>query len=55
MNRPTPGSVEERMLQLQRRKQSLADALLSAPGTPTAWTEGDIDDLFAPLSADTEG
>jgi len=49
------GSVEERMLQLQRRKQSLADALLSAPGTPTAWTEGDIDDLFAPLSADTEG
>ncbi len=48
------GSVEERMLHLQRRKQSLADALLSAPGTATTWTERDVDDLFAPLSTDTE-
>jgi SNF2 family DNA or RNA helicase len=46
------GSVEERMLHLQRRKQSLADALLSAPGTATTWTEHDVDDLFAPLSTD---
>jgi SNF2 family DNA or RNA helicase len=48
------GSVEERMLHLQKRKQSLADALLAAPGTATTWTEHDVDDLFAPLSAEPE-
>jgi superfamily II DNA or RNA helicase len=45
------GSVEERMLRLQQRKQSLADALLgrgASRGLP--WSEGDVDDLFAPLT-----
>ncbi len=47
------GSVEERMIALQQRKQSLADALLQSGGAGgMPWTEGDVDDLFAPLSAD---
>lgn len=45
------GSVEERMLLLQQRKQSLADALLaSAERGGLPWSESDVDDLFAPLS-----
>ncbi len=45
------GSVEERMLLLQQRKQSLADALLaSAGGGGLPWSERDVDDLFAPLT-----
>jgi superfamily II DNA or RNA helicase len=44
------GSVEERMMRLQQRKQSLADALLGhAAGENAAWSERDVDDLFAPL------
>jgi superfamily II DNA or RNA helicase len=45
------GSVEERMLALQQRKQSLADALLARTAAgDAAWSERDVDDLFAPLS-----
>jgi superfamily II DNA or RNA helicase len=44
------GSVEERMMRLQQRKQSLADALLGdGAGSTSAWSERDVDDLFAPL------
>ncbi len=45
------GSVEERMQRLQVRKQSLADALLGhTTGGGLPWSEGDVDDLFAPLA-----
>ncbi|MBC8073900.1 MAG: DEAD/DEAH box helicase [Deltaproteobacteria bacterium] len=45
------GSVEERMLALQQRKQSLADALLARTEAGDAgWSERDVDDLFAPLA-----
>jgi len=43
------GSVEERMLRLQQRKQELADAILSSGGTATTLTAQDVEDLFAPL------
>ncbi len=43
------GSVEERMLGLQRRKRELAEGLLSNESGP-ALTEADVEDLFAPLS-----
>lgn len=43
------GSVEERMLQLQQRKQALADAILSDSTGSTSLTVGDVEDLFAPL------
>jgi SNF2 family DNA or RNA helicase len=43
------GSVEERMLGLQRRKRALADGLLAREGTSTSLTEGDVEHLFAPL------
>nr|HEX4313832.1 DEAD/DEAH box helicase [Kofleriaceae bacterium] len=44
------GSVEERMLGLQRHKRRLADAVLDAgPASAGALTERDIDDLLAPL------
>lgn len=42
------GSVEERMLHLQRKKRHLADTLLGAPGSHEL-TETDVDDLFRPL------
>ncbi|MEM9193424.1 MAG: C-terminal helicase domain-containing protein [Myxococcota bacterium] len=43
------GSVEERMLGLQRRKRQLADALLgNAPSA--SFSDDDVDLLFAPLS-----
>ena len=49
------GSVEERMLALQQRKQSLADALLARnDGAEAGWSERDVDDLFAPLNGDAE-
>ncbi len=49
------GSVEERMLALQQRKQSLADALLARnDGGEAGWSERDVDDLFAPLTGDGE-
>jgi superfamily II DNA or RNA helicase len=46
------GSVEERMLGLQRHKRELADAILE-PGAGRAATlsERDVDDLLAPLDA----
>jgi superfamily II DNA or RNA helicase len=42
------GSVEERMLQLQRRKRQLADSIL-APGGGVDLDEATVHDLFAPL------
>ena len=45
------GSVEERMLGLQRNKRRLADAIFADGGTTgTALTERDLDDLLAPLA-----
>lgn len=43
------GSVEERMLQLQQKKQRLADAVLHGGAAEGALSEEEIDDLFAPL------
>jgi superfamily II DNA or RNA helicase len=43
------GSVEERMLRLQQRKSELASSLLGLTNAPQALSEGDVDDLFAPL------
>ncbi len=43
------GSVEERMLQLQKRKKDLAQSILSAQGA-VDFTEREIEDLFLPLS-----
>jgi len=48
------GSVEERMLGLQRRKQNLADSILGAGNPDLELTEGDVDDLFAPLSSERD-
>ncbi|MCA9705917.1 MAG: DEAD/DEAH box helicase [Myxococcales bacterium] len=48
------GSVEERMLALQRRKQSLADSILSAGDPNLELTLDDVDGLFAPLSSDRD-
>jgi superfamily II DNA or RNA helicase len=45
------GSVEERMLGLQRHKRQLADAILErGQGAAGALSERDIDDLLAPLA-----
>ncbi|MFN0250997.1 MAG: DEAD/DEAH box helicase [Kofleriaceae bacterium] len=45
------GSVEERMLGLQRHKRLLANAILDRGGTSTPQlTERDLDDLLAPLT-----
>lgn len=43
------GSVEERMVALQRHKQALADGLLAKGDERIELTAGDVDDLFAPL------
>jgi superfamily II DNA or RNA helicase len=44
------GTVEEKMLELQARKRSLADALLSGSAAASAEiTEGDLEALFAPI------
>ncbi len=44
------GSVEERMLRLQRKKKKLADAIFADGGSAAAGlSEHDIDDLLAPL------
>ena len=44
------GSVEERMLGLQRHKRKLADAILdNGANAAGALTEHDVDDLLAPL------
>jgi superfamily II DNA or RNA helicase len=44
------GSVEEHMLRLQQRKAQLASSLLGFGGAPSALSERDVDDLFAPLA-----
>jgi superfamily II DNA or RNA helicase len=44
------GSVEERMLRLQQKKQQLAATLLGSGGVPARLTESDLEDLFAPLA-----
>jgi superfamily II DNA or RNA helicase len=44
------GSVEERMLGLQQRKQNLADAILSGHAGSTRLRPEDVEDLFAPLA-----
>jgi SNF2 family DNA or RNA helicase len=44
------GSVEERMLGLQRHKRELADAILEpSSGRAATLSERDVDDLLAPL------
>jgi superfamily II DNA or RNA helicase len=43
------GSVEERMLRLQRQKRHLADTILSGAGAAGGLTENEIDGLFEPL------
>ncbi|MEX1361849.1 MAG: DEAD/DEAH box helicase [Nannocystaceae bacterium] len=49
------GSVEERMVALQRRKQNLADSILCAGDPSLELTAADVDDLFAPLSNERDG
>jgi SNF2 family DNA or RNA helicase len=45
------GSVEERMLGLQRHKRALANAILAdRDATSTSLTDRDVDDLLAPLA-----
>jgi len=47
------GSVEERMLSLQRHKRDLADAILGpATRRGTQLSEREVDDLLAPLAAE---
>ncbi len=43
------GSVEERIVALQRHKQALADGLLARDEQRIELTTDDVDDLFAPL------
>jgi superfamily II DNA or RNA helicase len=45
------GSVEERILGLQRSKRHMADAILGEGGHAPPLTEDQVDVLFAPLSA----
>jgi SNF2 family DNA or RNA helicase len=45
------GSVEERILGLQRSKRHMADAILGEGGQAAPLTEDEVDVLFAPLSA----
>jgi superfamily II DNA or RNA helicase len=45
------GSVEERMLDLQRRKQELASGLVGSADRAAAFSESDLSDLFAPLES----
>jgi len=45
------GSVEERILGLQRSKRHVADAILGDGGATQALSENDVDVLFAPLNA----
>ena len=46
------GSVEERMVALQRRKQLLSDSLLGQHPAIAGLSLNDVDDLFAPLDGD---
>jgi SNF2 family DNA or RNA helicase len=43
------GTVEEKMVELQAKKQALVDSVLSGTATSLSFTEEDIDNLFAPL------
>jgi SNF2 family DNA or RNA helicase len=43
------GSVEERVVRLQRKKRWLASALLGDDTQGAGFTEGDVEALFAPL------
>jgi SNF2 family DNA or RNA helicase len=43
------GSVEERMLELQRQKQELASNLVGGGAPRGPFSESDLSDLFAPL------
>jgi SNF2 family DNA or RNA helicase len=45
------GSVEERMLRLQKRKRQMSDAILGEGEMAGALTEEEIEVLFAPLGA----
>ena len=45
------GSVEERILGLQRSKRHVADAILGNGSAASALSENDVDVLFAPLGA----
>ncbi|MFO0664185.1 MAG: DEAD/DEAH box helicase [Polyangiaceae bacterium] len=45
------GSVEERMLRLQKQKKRMADAILGEGGVDTALSEDDLEVLLAPLGA----
>ena len=46
------GSVEERMLVLQQKKQRLASAVLGQGAGPGMLSEADVEQLFAPLADD---
>ena len=45
------GSVEERILGLQRSKRHVADAILGSGAASSVLSENDVDVLFAPLGA----
>ena len=45
------GSVEERMLALQRRKRNLADSIIGPHAASTPITEDELDHLFLPLAS----
>jgi SNF2 family DNA or RNA helicase len=44
------GTVEEKILEMQTRKQALADALFDGDAEAVALDEATLADLFAPLS-----
>ena len=48
------GSVEEKMLAIQQKKRNLADGLLEGGTAKLDLSMEDLDDLFAPLSADDD-
>jgi SNF2 family DNA or RNA helicase len=43
------GTVEEKMVELQAKKQALVDSVLSGTAAGLSFTEDDIESLFAPL------
>jgi SNF2 family DNA or RNA helicase len=45
----TSGSVEEKIVAMQQRKQELADALFSGEGDSSRLSEKDLQSLFEPL------
>ena len=44
------GTVEEKMVELQGKKQALVDSVLSGTAAGLSFTEADIEALFAPLA-----